>query len=104
VPQPAALERGHDVVGVVHDEITRQGRTALPEHDLVVELGPCRHHEVAEPDQPGALDAAERPSRASLRQRLGLGAGHAEDAPGGVGDLLVAIPCLQVLLVQLGTR
>ena len=105
VAQPAALERGDDVVRVVHDEAARGDRARLAEHQVVVEVGPYRHRPVAQPHELRALDRrpAERARDAAPGEVLRRAPRQREDAARGGGDLVVALAGLEVLLVDLGT-
>ena len=86
-------------------ELARAARARLAEHQLVVELGPDRHHQVAQPHEPrrsiGQL--VEHPGDAvAPRSSATLARGQREDAARGRGDLVVALAGLEVLLVDLG--
>ena len=103
MPQPAALERRNDVVGVVDDEAVGVRRAALGEHEFVVEVGPDRHCEVAQPHELRAsgLVLAESARHATLRECLGGAPRKGENPPSGGRDLLVALAGLEVLLMDL---
>jgi hypothetical protein len=106
VPEAAALEGRHDVVGVVDDEAANVGRARLAEHDFVIELGPDRHGEIAQPHElrPPCLVLAERARHAALRECLGGAPRKGEHPPSGGRDLVVALAGLEVLLMNLGPR
>ena len=103
MPQAVALQRGDDVVGVADDQLARVARARLLEDQLVVELGPDRHHRVAQPDQGRArrVELVEHPGGNARGQLLGFGLGFDQDAPGGSGDLVVARSGFEVLLVHM---
>jgi hypothetical protein len=104
VPQSAALERGHHVLGIGDDQLAGFGRTGLFEYQLVVELRPHRHHQVAQARQPRRADRVPRKlaGYTSRCQLFGLLSGNGQNRARRARNGIVSWPRLEVFLVNLG--
>jgi hypothetical protein len=102
VPQAGALERADHVVGVPDDQVACCGRARLAEHQLVVDLRPDRHHQVAQPHEAVDRLAGQHVRDAAGDERIPLRLGPAgQDGARRPGDLVVARAGLEVFLVDL---